>query len=285
MTSRTIIAVFDTPDAAQNARESLLNAGIEQERISIVDQSSSEFSTESDTHRGGFWAHVKQMFMPDEDRATLDESLRRGNCVLTASVDDDRADEAITCLEDAGAIDLDERQAQWRSQGWQGGSVAQPAAEPLAEPMEDRRTEDGRTEEAIPVVEEQLRVGKREVNRGGVRVRSYIVEEPVREQVQLHEERVDVERRPVDAPTRPVPKSSPEDLFQERTLEVTERGEEPVVAKEARVKEEVRVRKTSEDRVEDIDDTVRRTEVEVDDTRAKPGKSTGTRDPNRPGRV
>jgi len=262
MTSRTIIAVFDTPDAARNARDSLLDLDIERERISIVDQSSSEFSTQSDTHRGGFWAHVKQMFMPDEDRATLDESLRRGSCVLTATVDDDRVDAAIMCLERAGAIDLDEREAQWRSQGWQGGSVAQPAAPRAAD-----TTQDAQTEEAIPVVEERLRVGKREVNRGGVRVRSYIVEEPVREQVQLREEHVDVERRPVDAPTRPVPKGSPEDLFQERTVEVAERAEEPVVAKEARVKEEVRVRKTSADRVENIDDTVRRTEVDVDDRR------------------
>jgi uncharacterized protein (TIGR02271 family) len=280
MISRTIVAVFDTRDAAQNARDSLLDLGIERERISIVDQSSSEFTTQSDTHRAGFWAHVKQMFMPDADRATLDESLRRGNCVLTASVDDDRVDEAITCLERAGAIDLEEREAQWRTQGWQGGSVAEPASERTVEPRQESSAD-----QAIPVVEERLRVGKREVDRGGVRVRSYIVEEPVREQVQLREERVDVERRPVDAPTRAVPKGSPEDLFQERTLEVAERAEEPVVAKEARIKEEVRVRKTAAERVENIDDTVRRTEVEVDDTRAKPGKSTAPRDSDRPGRV
>lgn len=280
MTSRTIVAVFDTQDAAQNARDSLLDLGIEREQISIVDQSSSELSTQSDTHRGGFWAHVKQMFMPDDDRATLDESLRRGNSVLTASVEDDGVDDAIACLERAGAIDLDERAAQWRTEGWQGGPMPEPAPDQAAEPSRERRAE-----QAIPVMEERLRIGKREVNRGGVRVRSYIVEEPVREQVQLREERVEVERRPVDAPTRPVPKGSPEDLFQERTLEVAERAEEPVIAKEARVKEEVRVRKTAAARVEDVDDTVRRTEVEIEDTRAKPGKSTGTRDRDRPGRT
>jgi uncharacterized protein (TIGR02271 family) len=279
MTSRTIIAVFDTPDDAQNARDSLMELGMERERISIVDQDSTELTTQSDTHRGGFWAHVKQMFMPDEDRATLDESLRRGHCVLTATVDDEDADAAIMCLERAGAIDLDEREAQWRSQGWQGGAVAQPSAATAAESERESSAD-----EAIPVVEERLRVGKREVDRGSVRVRSYIVEEPVREQVQLREERVEVERRPVDAPTRPVPKGSPEDLFQERTLEVTEHGEEAVVAKEARVKEEVRVRKTASERVEDIDDTVRRTEVDVDDTRAPSEKSKATRDTERPGR-
>ena len=49
------------------------------------------------------------------------------------------------------------------------------------------------TDEAatIPVVEEDLRVGKREVGGGRVRVRSYVTERPVEEQVELRQERVD----------------------------------------------------------------------------------------------
>ena len=54
--------------------------------------------------------------------------------------------------------------------------------------------------EAIPIVEEQLRVGKRQVAGGRVRVRSYVVETPVQEQVTLRDETVRVERRPVDRP-------------------------------------------------------------------------------------
>jgi hypothetical protein len=46
---------------------------------------------------------------------------------------------------------------------------------------------------------------------------------------------------------------------------MTETAEEAVVAKEARVKEELVVRKTAEEHVENIDDTVRRTEVDVDE--------------------
>jgi stress response protein YsnF len=62
-------------------------------------------------------------------------------------------------------------------------------------------------EEHIPLVEEELRVGKREVNRGGARVRSYVREVPVHEQVSLREEHVDVERRPVsgERSSRPAP--------------------------------------------------------------------------------
>ncbi len=111
------------------------------------------------------------------------------------------------------------------------------------------------------MMEEQLRVGKRETGRGNVRVRSYVVERPVEEQVRLREERVTVERRPVDRPVEPG-----EAAFQERTIEVTETREEPVVDKTARVTGEVVVGKDVKERTETVGDTVRKTEVEVDDT-------------------
>jgi uncharacterized protein (TIGR02271 family) len=221
------------------------------------------------------------MFMPDDDRATFEESLRRGSCVLTASVDDEYADEAIARLERAGAVDLDQREAQWRTEGWTGA----PTSAATDEVVDERVDEEREAGETIPVIEERLLVGKREVNRGGVRVRSYIIEEPVHEQVELREEHVEVERRPVDAPTRPVAQGSPQDLLQERTVEVTERAEEPVIAKEARVTEEVRVRKNAEQRVQDVEDTVRRTKVDVEDTREKAGRSRARPNPDRPGRA
>ena len=121
-------------------------------------------------------------------------------------------------------------------------------------------------EEAIPVIEEQVRVGKREVGRGNVRVRSYVVERPVEEQVNLREERVTVERRPVDREL-----TSGAAAFQERTIEATERGEEAVVDKQARVVEEVGLRKDVDTRTETVRDTVRKTEVEVEDERAGGG--------------
>jgi uncharacterized protein (TIGR02271 family) len=127
-------------------------------------------------------------------------------------------------------------------------------------------------EERIPIVEEQLRVGKRETERGRVRVRSYIVETPVNETVALREEHVHVERRPVDQPL-----SAGDDAFRERTIEAVEHGEEAVVSKEARVREELVIRKDVEQRDEAISDTVRRTEVEVDDGRTDTAGTTGTR--------
>ncbi len=117
---------------------------------------------------------------------------------------------------------------------------------------------DAGNEERIAVVEETMKVGKREVNRGGVRVRSYVVETPVSEQVSLRDEHVSVDRRPVTGGTVPA------DAFRERTIEMTETAEEAVVAKDARVVEEVVVRKDVDNRTETVSDTVRSTKVDVD---------------------
>jgi uncharacterized protein (TIGR02271 family) len=128
-----------------------------------------------------------------------------------------------------------------------------------------------RGETTIPVVEEQIAVGKREVERGGVRVESRVTETPVEEQVNLREEHVHVERRPVNRPVGDADRA-----FKEGTLEVTERAEEAVVAKEARVVEEVVVGKEVAERTETVRDTVRRTDVNVEevkgDTRTRSAK-------------
>jgi len=131
----------------------------------------------------------------------------------------------------------------------------------------DIGTEEG--ELAIPVVEEELRVGTREVESGGVRVDTRVEETPVEEQVTLREERVHVDRRPVDRPAS----DADFDRVQEGAVEVRERREEAVVDKQARVVEEVVINRDVEERTETIRDTVRRTDVDVDET---PGRTSTT---------
>ena len=129
--------------------------------------------------------------------------------------------------------------------------------------------------DTIKVMEERLRVGKREVAAGAVRVRSYVVERPVEEQVRLHEERVQIERHPVD---RPVTAADAAAAFQERTIEAHATAEEAIVGKDVRVVEEIGIRKEATDRTETVRDTVRKTEVDVEDTSATvhPGTTTST---------
>lgn len=118
---------------------------------------------------------------------------------------------------------------------------------------------------AIPVVQEELKVGKREVQRGGVRVFSRVVETPVNESVNLREEHVSVERRPVDQPISTADATA----FKEQSIELRERAEEAVVQKSARVVEEVVVGKEATQRQENISDTVRHTEVQIENLGAQ----------------
>ncbi len=112
-----------------------------------------------------------------------------------------------------------------------------------------------------PRAGDELRIGMPLQSRGGARVRSVIRETPAEEQVELSEEHVDVEHRPSER------RLSLEDvkaggLLMERTFEIREMREEPVITKEAFVREEVIVRKTVQERTETVRDTVRRTDFE-----------------------
>jgi stress response protein YsnF len=120
---------------------------------------------------------------------------------------------------------------------------------------------------AIPVVKEDIHIGKREVtDTGGVRVETTVKERPVQEQVNLHEEHVKVERHPVNRPASSADLNS----MQGGTIEVTEKREVPMVSKEARVVEEVRVGKEATNRTETVRDTVRETDVKVHDIKTSP---------------
>jgi uncharacterized protein (TIGR02271 family) len=287
--SRTITALFDQRSDAEAAKARLEQSHIHAGHVTIHDQSSHGYSDAaySTGQEPGFWGSVKNAFLPEEDRHTYEEGIRRGGVVLTADVSEDQVDEAVRVLEESDSIDIEDRSRQWRESGWDyagagaagaglgaaGGYEAGASSRGLfgAGATGERATA-GEGEQVIPVVEEELIVGKREVSRGGARVRSYVTETPVEEQLRLREERVHVERRPVDRPV-----TDADDAFRDRTIEVTATGEEAVVRKDARVVEEVVVGKTADTRTETIADTVRRTEVEVEDDTAgtiRPGTDT-----------
>lgn len=112
----------------------------------------------------------------------------------------------------------------------------------------------------IPVIEEQLEVGKRQVDTGAVHVTSHVVETPVNESVTLREEHANIERRPVDRP------ASEADLaaFKDEVIEVRQTAEKAVIAKTARVVEEVVVGKTATTSTQQVSDTVRKTVVDIE---------------------
>ncbi len=123
-----------------------------------------------------------------------------------------------------------------------------------------RNRQGAKTDESdttIPVVKEELNIGKREVETGGVRLRSRVVENEVSKDINLRNETVRVERNAVD-------RNATEDDFTEAEIEEHEYSEVPVVNKEARVVEEISLSKDVNEREETIRDTVRNTEVDVE---------------------
>lgn len=276
---RVVTAYYDTQAAAQKASVDLERAGIPKADIKIIaGQSAGASATTSDDT--GFWASLKDMFLPDDDRHAYAEGLRRGGYVLSVTAEDARYEHVLEILDADGSVDIAQRETTWRSEGWKGyepgtaagvvagaagtqassvaprGAVAPVTAKSASETLATGQ------DETIPVYEERLQVGKRDVSHGRVRLRSYVVETPVNEQVSLRRESVQVDRRPVDRVV-----AAGDAVFKERTIEVEERAEEAVIAKDVRVKEEVSLRKTAEDLVKNVTDTVRSTKVEIEDTR------------------
>lgn len=261
----TVIGAFDDGATAQRAVERLVSAGFDRHDVHLQHEQAASTQRQvpqpdSGRKSGGFFA---SLFGLDEDdggstqqqrgyseRAyTYDEAVRRGSAVVAVDArGEDEADRASALLHELGAVDVDERSKQWRAEGWQPGSgAARPAV-------------GGKQEQVLDVVEEELQVGKRTFDRGGVRVVQRVSSKPIREVVHLREERAVVERTPVNR------EASAADLanFREGTLEVRETVEEPVVAKKARVVEEVRVGKEVRERDETIEDSVRRKDVDVE---------------------
>jgi len=217
--------------------------------------------------------------VPKEHAEYYSEGVRRGGTLVTVNAPDNQAEEAVNILNGHGAVDIEQRGAAYRGGGYSGYSEAAPAYTPeeVTRERDLYRTAPAATgtmatgtaatgkvntggEQVLEVVEEQLAVGKRQVQGGGARVHTYVTETPVQEQVTLHEEHVTVDRRPVDRAV-----TGADTAFKEGTIEVTETSEVPVVSKEARVVEEVVVGKTATDRTETVRDTVRRTDVEVEE--------------------
>lgn len=228
-----IIGVYDDRVQAENARKDLLSAGFGADQIDVLDKAPEAGKKEK---AAGLWAKVKDFFTPGEQEH-YHEASRRGSTIVAVSAGEDRIELAEDILERHNPSDIDTKAASWRKEGWKPGM--------------------GATEQKIPVAEEELKVGKRSVRGGGVRVHTRVTNRPVEERIELKEERVGVERRKVDRPAG-------EEAFEERVVEATETREEPVVSKEARVVEEVVVSKDTTSREATVKDRLRRTEVDVD---------------------
>lgn len=303
MAKHTITAFYDSREYANNAVLMLRQTGILDGDVTVSPESAKTgYAEDVEPRAKGFWAGLEQLFGGTDDHETYAEGLRRGGIMVAVHVDEAKVDDVIDILDRHGSVNLGERETAWRSEGWIGGSAITgggiadqgagtlrsmtpasgkekdtAAARVLSTPSAQQAyqkspaTSDNDpamaspSDDVIQVAEESIAVGKRAVNRGKVRIHTSVVETPFMQQVNLRDETVSIERRPVDRPLAAADLGV--DAFRDRTIEMDEVDEEAVVAKSVRVVEEIGIRKDVSERAETVTDTLRSTKVDIEDSR------------------
>ena len=284
--AKTLVALYDTVTNAERVVQELMADGFARSDIHLAlndtqSRAARPSAVEGDAAYAGatLLATLADLGVPSDEAHAYAEGVRRGGVLVVVESGDDQAERGMAILQRLHPVNMHERTAQWRQAGWTGAAAttstatpASSAAPPTRSAQAPARAEtrgadqaatprrvEGQEEVTIPVVEEDLTVGTREVERGHVRIYSRVTEQPVEEAVRLREERVTVERRPVDRPATEADLAA----AQQEGIELTETAEEPVVTRRARVVEEVVVQKEETERTETVRGTERHTEVEV----------------------
>lgn len=287
--AETLIGLYDDLTTAQHTIQALVNAGFAPDRIRLFATSAWQnngspqaANIPTDYMPGGQWATMQNLptnltalDIPASEARVYAEAVRRGGVLVVLGTESHEAAQAMDIMQRFHPLDIDQRLRQWQASGWTDfqPEAAAYTADLIAQERERFRA--GSFQEgtaALPIVEEELVVGKRQVAQGGVRIRSLVTERPVEQSVQLRSEQVTVERRPVD---RSISPGTP-GVFEETTLEVRAAAEEAVVTKRAHVIEEVVIRKDVAERTETVRDTVRRTDVAVEQVAAQPSARMAT---------
>jgi uncharacterized protein (TIGR02271 family) len=261
MNYEKIVTLYDTAEHAAQARRSLEAAGFPSNEISTL--SSAGLGVGGDKLREPeIWHRLFGRDIEQHEATVYGRTIGSGGSVLTIRVPESEAPKALGILNAHRAVDVQRRAVQ---EGLLSPSAA-PASAP-AQPATAARTTGA--EEVLRLAEEQLEVGKRLVQEGTTRIRRFVTETPVEKQVNLHEEHVQVIRRVVSDSG-----SAGNIDWSEKTIEVSETAEEPVITKSAHLTEEVVIRKEGSDQVRTVRDKVRRQQVEVERT---PASETATK--------
>ena len=260
MKNQTVAGIFNTTTEANKAVQQLSAAGFERDFVDMSHAvpgtgpaSTTGAKAGQDDHDsiGGFFS---SLFGGDNDEArTYADVARSGHSVMTMHVDTaEQAHRAADILDNAGALDVNSKAAEY--------GVANNYTANKNQTKQNQTKQDQADGMKAEVIEEKLNVGKRTEQTGGVRLRSRIVKKPVEANVRLREEHVTVQRTPVNRPATDADFKT----FKEGDVTVTESAERAVVAKEAHVVEKVSLGKSVTERDETIHETVRNTEVDVE---------------------
>lgn len=240
---KTVVGLFDRLGDAQTAMRDLQNVGFQRDSVTFVQQA-----------QQGLLSRLTHAAIPQQDAEIYADGVQHGGgLILLQALTDADAERAADILDRYPLVNISTRRSNYKRMSLERSSSSVNTATANSNLYEGGAV-------AIPIIEEEISIGKRAVDSGGVRVDMRVEEVPVSEQVTLREEHVDVQRRRVDRPV------SDADLaaLQHGTFELRETNEEALVSKQARIVEEVVIHKDVTERTATIQDTVRHTEVDVE---------------------
>jgi uncharacterized protein (TIGR02271 family) len=252
-----IATLFDTAEHAQSAKTNLIHAGFHGDEISIVGGKDLPKSDNA-LREPGLWHRLFGNDIDQHEATVYAKAVESGGVVLTLRAAKEEVAKAMGILNQHNLVDVKDRAVDT-------GIISKEAAATIAIPATAAAlparpvTSDLGKEQVLRLAEEHLEVGKRLVEQGTTRIRRFVTEKAVEENVTLHEEHAEVVRRAVSDP------NYIQDIdWSDSTIEVLETAEEAVVSKSSHIAEEVVVGKTGSDHVETIHDSVRRQQVEVE---------------------
>ena len=259
-----LVGRFNDLAAAQWVRYEPIQRGISPEKIEIT----AEAAPDSGNPAGGaetepslgervnrFLDRLLGKGLDTVNRELYLDSVRTGRTLVSVITEAMQMDTVISIMNSKGALEIE-------------GHLEQEATTAGPPPLGTPPTDFGKL--TVPIIEEELEIGKKVVQRGGVRIHTRTVEKPVETKVNLRQEHVHIERRAVD---RPVSQADL-DTLEAGAITLTEQAEEAVIGKRKRVVEEVIVSKETESRTETLKDTLRRTDVEIEGLDTSPKKRT-----------
>jgi hypothetical protein len=178
---KTIVGVFDNAREAESAAADLVSSGFPRGDVKVVEEKAAPGLAAGDPVD-----LLLDYGLPQDDATAYVEEIHDGGALLAVKAQDAQAPRAMDILRRHGLRE--------DMTGLESASAAAGAT------LTEEQLKAGET---IPVVEEQIRVGKRLIRRGGVLVHTHVTETPVEEQVTLREEKVKLERHPTDRPVTP----------------------------------------------------------------------------------
>jgi stress response protein YsnF len=256
MTYEKIVTLYDTAEHAEAAKRSLEQAGFAPSEISMI--SSKTLGLAGDKlGEPGLWHRLFGRDIQQFEATVYGRTVEAGGVVLTVRVPETDAARATSILNAHRSVDLTKRAEQ---EGLIAATTTTAAkTQPVRQAPVTAAAGAITGEQVLALAEEQINVGKRQIQEGTTRIRRFVTETPVEAQITLHEEHTRVLRRASTDPNyiRNID-------WTDKTIEVTETAEEPVVTKSVRITEEVVIQREGSDHVKTVHDKVRRQQVEVE---------------------